>query len=132
MKNNRNRIQPIIVTVDELPPPPLKGFGGSTETVVCVRPVAVDNLEQVQVLPMEFSIQEGGRTVVALGQLVSRDHEYVSAALLEAAVLRVGIGDNVTKRDLTDAEIEWVNENEPEWVAEVCDEEWQQENNPEY
>ena len=94
--------------------------------------INVDNLEQIQVLPMEFAIQEGGRTVVALGQLVKRDHEYVSEAVLEAAVLRVGIGDNVTKRDLTDAEIEWVNENEPEWVAEICDEEWQQENNPEY
>ena len=63
---------------------------------------------------------------------MSRDRKYVSEAVLEAAVLRVGIGDNVTKRDLTDAEIEWVNENEPEWVAEICDEEWQQENNPEY
>ena len=94
--------------------------------------INVDNLEQIQVLPMEFAIQEGGRTVVALGQLVKRDHEYVSEAVLEAAVLRVGIGDNVTKRDLTDAEIEWVNENEPEWVAEIADEEWQQENNPEY
>ena len=94
--------------------------------------INVDNLEQIQVLPMEFSIQEGGRTVVALGRLVSRDRKYVSEAVLEAAVLRVGIGDNVTKRDLTDAEIEWVNENEPEWVAEICDEEWQQENNPEY
>ena len=94
--------------------------------------INVDNLEQIQVLPMEFSIQEGGRTVVALGRLVSRDRKYVSEAVLEAAVLRVGIGDNVTKRDLTDAEIEWVNENEPEWVAESCDEEWQQENNPEY
>ena len=94
--------------------------------------INVDNLEQIQVLPMEVAIQEGGRTVVALGQLVKRDHEYVSEAVLEAAVLRVGIGDNVTKRDLTDAEIEWVNENEPEWVAEICDEEWQQENNPEY
>ena len=70
--------------------------------------------------------------MVALGRLVSRDRKYVSEAVLEAAVLRVGIGDNVTKRDLTDAEIEWVNENEPEWVAEICDEEWQQENNPEY
>ena len=94
--------------------------------------INVDNLEQIQVLPMEFSIQEGGRTVVALGRLVSRDRKYVSEAVLEAAVLRVGIGDNVTKRDLTDAEIEWVNENEPEWVAEICDEEGQQENNPEY
>lgn len=94
--------------------------------------INVDNLEQIQVLPMEFAIQEGGRTVVALGRLVSRDRKYVSEAVLEAAVLRVGIGDNVTKRDLTDAEIEWVNENEPEWVAEICDEEWQQENNPEY
>ena len=94
--------------------------------------INVDNLEQIQVLPMEFSIQEGGRTVVARGRLVSRDRKYVSEAVLEAAVLRVGIGDNVTKRDLTDAEIEWVNENEPEWVAEICDEEWQQENNPEY
>ena len=94
--------------------------------------INVDNLEQIQVLPMEFSIQEGGRTVVALGRLVSRDRKYVSEAVLEAAVLRVGIGDNVTKRDLTDAEIEWVNENEPEWGAEICDEEWQQENNPEY
>ena len=94
--------------------------------------INVDYLEQIQVLPMEFSIQEGGRTVVALGRLVSRDRKYVSEAVLEAAVLRVGIGDNVTKRDLTDAEIEWVNENEPEWVAEICDEEWQQENNPEY
>jgi len=94
--------------------------------------INVNNLEQIQVLPMEFAIQEGGRTVVALGRLVSRDRKYVSEAVLEAAVLRVGIGDNVTKRDLTDAEIEWVNENEPEWVAEIADEEWQQENNPEY
>ena len=29
------KILPIIVTVDELPPPPLKGFGGSTEVIVC-------------------------------------------------------------------------------------------------
>ena len=29
------KIIPIIVTVDELPPPPLKGFGGSTEVIVC-------------------------------------------------------------------------------------------------
>ena len=94
--------------------------------------INIDNLQQIQVLPMDFAIQEGGRTVVALGQLVSRDHEYVSEALLEAAVLRVGSGDETTTRDLTDDEIEWVNENHPEWVAEICDEEWQQENNPEY
>ena len=94
--------------------------------------INIDNLQQIQVLPMDFAIQEGGRTVVALGQLVSRDHEYVSEALLEAAVLRVGIGDETTTRDLTDDEIEWINENHPEWVAEICDEEWQQENNPEY
>ena len=33
------KITPIIVTVDELPPPPPKGFGGSTETIVVERPV---------------------------------------------------------------------------------------------
>ena len=94
--------------------------------------INIDNLQQIQVLPMDFAIQEGGRTVVALGRRMAVAHEYVSEALLEAAVLRVGIGDETTTRDLTDDEIEWVNENHPEWVAEICDEEWQQENNPEY
>ena len=94
--------------------------------------INIDNLQQIQVLPMDFAIQEGGRTVVALGRRMAVDHEYVSEALLEAAVLRVGIGDETTTRDLTDDEIEWVNENHPEWVAEICDEEWQQENTPEY
>ena len=33
------KIIPIIVTVDELPPPPPKGCGGSTETIGIERPV---------------------------------------------------------------------------------------------
>ena len=40
------KIIPIIVTVDELPPPPPKGFGGSTEVIVCER-VAEDVAEDV-------------------------------------------------------------------------------------
>ena len=40
------KILPIIVTVDELPPPPPKGFGGSTEVIVCER-VAEDVAEDV-------------------------------------------------------------------------------------
>ena len=103
---------------------------GKTMTVI-----NVDNLEQIQVLPMDFAWQSGDTD--AAGNPVplrfeKPDHQYVSEAILEAAVLRVGIGDNVIKRDLTDEEVDWVNENEPEWVAEICDEEWQQENNPEY
>ena len=94
--------------------------------------INIDNLQQIQVLPMDFAIQEGGRTVVALGRRMAVAYEYGSEALLEAAVLRVGIGDETTTRDLTDDEIEWVNENHPESVAEICDEEWQQENNREY
>ena len=98
----------------------------------------LDNLFQIKVLPMEFAIQEGGRTVVALGRRMAVDHEDVSEALLEAAVIREEMQLNSdlpvghVTRDLTADEIEWINENHPEWVAEICDEEWQQENNPEY
>ena len=97
--------------------------------------VNVSDLEQIQVLPMDFAWQSGDTDTAGNPVEIRHerpDHQYVSEALLEAAVIRVGLGDQTTTRDLTETEVEWVNENHPEWVAEICDEEWQQENKPEY
>ena len=101
----------------------------------------LNSLQQIQVLPMEFEWQSGDTD--AAGNPVEirherPDHQYVSEAVLEAAVIREECRLNKDQpvghvtRDLTDAEIDWVNENHPEWVAEICDEEWQQDNTPEY
>ena len=52
--------------------------------------INIDNLQQIQVLPMDFAIQEGGRTVVALGRRMAVDHEYVSEARVSPKLAACG------------------------------------------
>ena len=97
--------------------------------------VNVNDLFQIQTLPMDFEWQSGdtddfGRPVEIRHE--RPDHQYVSRAIIESAMIRVGIGERASTRWLTDDEVDWVNENETDWVVQFADEEWQQDNNPEY
>jgi len=71
--------------------------------------VNVEHLWKVGTLPLEFEYVDDGR-------------EFVTDASLESAWLYPhGIGGE--GRPLTPAEIEWVDENHPEWVAKMATDE---------